>query len=666
MAPDGSGGRRDSAIRHRPRWLLLIAALLALIIIAALWPVAQATLSMRKHLLSAKAILEHDPAAVLHPVEREELLSDFQTIESDVVLLQARLAPVLAASDDLGWIPVVGDTLVALPDMLGMARELSAAAVALVDSLNAFDDLMTDSSAGQTPPETITQRLLGALELAQPQFGTASERIEKATAARQTFSGARLVSPLVPLFQSMDAYLPLLSTGVQVLQSTPDLMGANGPRTYLLVAQNSDELRATGGFISGIGTLTMIAGEIAELGFQDSYAVEDWSKPHPDPPAPLRKHMLADLWTTRDANWWPDFPTSAKAILELYALNQGVQSDGVIAVDMRALELIVAALEPITLKEKNETITAGNIRERIYAFWDPPPLEGPLPTDWRDWSPEVREWWAERKDFMPVLTTAILERVQDFSSLDLGDLSRALSQALDQKHILLYFADPRVQSVLELNGWDASVEESAGDYLMIVDSNLGFNKSNAAISQRISYEVDLRPDGGPIGEVLISYRHRSKARLSTCDKLAQYEVSYEALIDKCYWDYVRVYTPPGCTLLEVEGSDDHGVADPEAGKQVFSAYFVLAPGESKQLRFRYTLPETVRGPEEHTDDHYHLLVQKQPGTLAIPLEIRVRLPLGVEATECTPASATISSELAEFEAKLGIDRIYDIALQQRP
>jgi len=597
------------------------------------------------------------------PEGRETLVLGLQGIDADLSALRRHLAPAFLFTSRLGWVPYAGDTLQALPDMIEMAHNLSSAAALAAETLSAFDALMTEPPSSEAPLASATRRLLDAIITAQPQLRTAGDKVEEALAARKRFSDAELVSFLASPFQKLDTYLPLLSVGMKALQLAPELMGATDPRTYLLVAQNSDELRAAGGFISGIGVLTISEGILGDLSFQDSYAVEDWTQPHPDPPAALRKYMLADLWTTRDANWWPDYPTSARAIQEMYALNQGVTTDGVIAVDMKALQLVVGALEPLVLEEKGEKITAANIKEKIYEFWAPPPVEGPLPTDWRDWTPEVKAWWAQRKDFMPMLTSIILERVQDVSSIDPGKLAYALKRGLEEKHILLYFSDPAMQQLLEQNGWDAAIAPCDNDYLMVVDSNVGFNKANAAIAQSIAYRIDLGNQDGPLSEVVLSYRHRSTARLEKCDKEAQYEPTYEALIDKCYWDYVRVYAPSGSTLLAVEGADEYEVAGQEKGKTVFAAYFVLAPGESRQITFRYILPDTVLAAKESLDVHYLLQVQKQPGTSAIPLLVHVELPPNTKALSVYPPPETSGPEAVEYATKLKADRRFEIFLR---
>lgn len=649
--------------RNRKRYVLLAILLLALTIIAILWPVGKRAISLASRLRVLRQALNEDPLALILPDGRERLVSQLHGIQTDLGALQRYLAFPLTLTPHLNWVPYAGDTLSALPDMLEMAYDLSAAATTGAEVLAAFDILMTDSGEGNSLHGDTAQKLLGAIVAAQPQLRAAGDKIKEAMAARERFSDAELLSPLLAPLQQLDAYLPLLSAGMQALQHAPDLIGAAGPRTYLLVAQNSDELRATGGFISGIGVLTISEGAPGEISFHDSYVVEDWTQPHPDPPEPLRKYMLADLWTTRDANWWPDYPTSARAIQEMYALNQGVPTDGVVAVDMKALELIVGALEPLVLQEKAEEVTADNIREKIYEFWAPPPIEGPLPTDWREWSPEVRAWWAQRKDFMPMLTAAILERTQDVSSIDPGKLVYALKKGLEEKHILLYFDHPQMQQLLKENGWDAAVTPSNGDYLMVVDSNMGFNKANAAISQKVAYRVDLANEDGPLSEVVLSYRHGSKVQLEKCDKRAQYEPTYQGLIDRCYWDYVRLYAPPGSALLSIEGADEFELARQEKGKAVFAAYFVLPPGESRQITFRYLLPDTVLVKEESSTTAYLLQVQKQPGTLAIPLQIHIDLPPGMRAVHASPDPEVWGPKAIGYTSRLRVDRRFELALQ---
>jgi len=73
---------------------------------------------------------------------------------------------------------------------------------------------------------------------------------------------------------------------------------------------------------------------------------------------------------------------------------------------------------------------------------------------------------------------------------------------------------------------------------------------------------------------------------------------------RCYWDYLRVYTPADSELLTAEGLDDVASEAGERGTTVVAGDFVLRPGEQHTIMLRYRLPATV--PVEP----YRLLVRK--------------------------------------------------------
>ena len=122
------------------------------------------------------------------------------------------------------------------------------------------------------------------------------EQIARAQAARERIDTARLSPRIQSLLARYDEAYPLADKGLALLEVAPQLLGADQPRTYLILVQNEEELRATGGFISAAGRVTLDAGQIVSLIIEDSYAVDDFTTPYPDPPAPLRDYMGIDLW----------------------------------------------------------------------------------------------------------------------------------------------------------------------------------------------------------------------------------------------------------------------------------------------------------------------------------------------------------------------------------
>lgn len=182
---------------------------------------------------------------------------------------------------------------------------------------------------------------------------------------------ARLVPQVKGPVAQLQELLPLFKASLDGLPLLPALIGPEGERTYLLLAQNNDELRPTGGFISSIGVLGLQGGLPGEFAFQDSYTVENWKEPHGDPPEPLRRYMGLDLWVTRDGNWWPDFPTSARAVADLYRLNRGRTADGVVAIDMVGASRLLDVLTPLKLPG-GQRLERGQVLDGLRQSWSLP------------------------------------------------------------------------------------------------------------------------------------------------------------------------------------------------------------------------------------------------------------------------------------------------------
>jgi hypothetical protein len=533
-----------------------------------------------------------------------------------------RLAPLL------GWLPKVGGDLAALPHLADMAGAFLDGGTALFDATKpGLEALSEGGGKALVALASAADANSDALAHAEDAFGRAESAWERVPASR--------LSPrLASLASTVDQALPMLAAAPEVLRLLPNLLGSDGPRRYLILAQNSDEIRPTGGFISGAGVLEVEAGEIKSLTLGDSYTVVDLTKPHPIPPAALEKHMWAEILLFRDANWWADFPTSARAAWDLYEQDTGEKVDGVIAMDTQVLQLLVEAVQPIYLKEYDDTITGDNLMERIQAYWASP-SGGP------DLSSQDPAWWRLRKEFMGVLTKAIMDRLmQDTVKLDLLKLAQTSLRLLNERHLLLYLPDAK--DMLHQQKWDGAMVATPGDYLFLVDTNVGFNKVNAVVQESITYTVHLS-DSPPTAVLQVRYVHGSDAQLDTCVHESRYGDDYKAMMDRCYWDYIRAFVPAGAELLTREGVDDGDMPEPERGLAPLDGLMILKPGETHDVTFRYRLPETVV-----SDGTYRLYVQKQSGTWAIPLTVVVQDTRGA---------------LASFQTDLTTDHEFVVPLQ---
>ncbi len=342
-------------------WRILL-ALLALILVYLLYAGVQTyrhATSLRAHASTLKNNALSNPGIV-----GDEL----RAVRGDVARLRRDLGPLLWAARGLGWVPWVGPTVRAGPDLVAAGALYLDVGIA---AWEAAGEPLAQGMADDRGLQEVAPAVIRGIAAHRAELDAAVEQARRAADLIAGIDAKRLLPPLGEPLARVQGILPLATAGLEALPLLPSVAPAEGTRTYLLLAQNNDELRATGGFISSIGTLSFVDGMPALGPMQDSYAVEDWTKAHPDPPEALREHMGIDLWTTRDGNWSPDFPTSARDVAALYELNQGTEVHGVIAVDMAAAIRLLEVLTPLTLPG-GATVEPGQVMETFRQSWSLP------------------------------------------------------------------------------------------------------------------------------------------------------------------------------------------------------------------------------------------------------------------------------------------------------
>jgi hypothetical protein len=607
-------------------------------------------------------------SAILQLEGLQSIEGELAQAEDDLRAVESELAPLLALSPHLGWLPRVGGDLKAAPHLLDLAADGLEAGGLFCQGVQPAASLLAGRSPGTLLIERFDERILEALVDERPTFLKAQARLDSAAAHQQEIDQATLSPGLRRRLDPVDRYLPLLQAGVQMAVLAPDvapgLLGLASPRTYLVLAQNNYELRATGGFISAVGLLRVDKGQISATGFRDSYLFDDPTRPYAPPPKALTKTMRAGVWVLRDANWSPDFPTTARVAGEIYQLGQGVAVDGVIAADLTAIEYIVGAIGPIQIEAYGEQISQENLVDKLKKYW-----ANPLGQE--------KDQWSHRKDFMAALADGVFTHLEaELGDRQMANLLVALWKSLEEKHLLIYVDDPSVGRFLAENNWDGAIRAVEGDYLFVVDTNVGYNKVDPKVERALDYQVVIGDDGRAYGRVTISYTNTSSVEVDRCLQEAKFQPSYDQMMEGCYWDYLRLCVAEGSRITwasevplpqgsllsqagEAPADDGKPTAEPsERGKAVFSQFLVVAPGQQQEIGFQYDLPfEIVR---EEGGSRYQLLIQKQPGTLAVPVHLAVTLPASARLTATQPQPTQVLDNVVEFETVLSTDQHFEL------
>lgn len=415
------------------------------------------------------------------------------------------------------------------------------------------------------------------------------------------------------------------------------ILGGDVKRRYLLIFQNTAELRATGGFAGSFAEIDIDRGEITAINVPPggTYDIQGQLQKFVASPPPM--HLIKPRWEFQDANWYADFPLSAKQFIRLHEAAGGPTVDGVIALNSTVLPRLLEITGPIELEGYERTFTAENVLFELQKiveieFDDLEKVEG-------------------RNEDAPKLVIGdlmaeVMERLSESELMDALQIFDLFLEKFNKKEAFVFFANNEIQAVMKKLNWTGAQRAARMDELQIINTNIGGGKTDTVIDQDVDLLVRIKPDGRIVNTLTYTKTHRG---LQTA--------LFEGVNNV---DYIRFYVPKGSKLISAEGfnkippdnlfkkseielgdddiynlvtnwigQDEKSKTDifEENGKTVFGNWMQIRPGEVEQVTLVYELPFILEKPESRVpflqqvarrfgwrDLHeYELLIQKQSG-----------------------------------------------------
>jgi hypothetical protein len=360
-------------------------------------------------------------------------------------------------------------------------------------------------------------------------------------------------------------------------------------KTILVLFQNNLELRPGGGFIGAFGVVKTLDGKVISI---ETHDLANFDARIPDtvaPPYPMRETLAVKSWKLRDSNYSPDFVVNAKKAEEFYHMGNGQENfDAVIGLTTNVLSSMLKVTGPVQIEGYPGTYDSENaIISLEYqvekAFEEQGIARG------------------ERKSIMSDLAKEIEKRVSVLSVSEKIEMGKILLEDLNNKDIQLYFKDQQMQKFVEDSAWAGKVNENwQGDYLMVVDANLGAFKSDYYMKRSIEYTADFSGEK-PVAKLEIKYIHTAKQK---------------DWMTKDYLTFLRVYTPAGSWLTTSKNFDNTKYQN-DLGKESFGAIVRVPLDSEKTVEINYTLASNIN------ESDYKLLIQKQAGVKDIPVVVHL-------------------------------------------
>jgi Protein of unknown function (DUF4012) len=415
-----------------------------------------------------------------------------------------------------------------------------------------------------------------------------------------------------------DAVLADAEAGFEIL---PSVLGAEGPRTYLLAMQNSGELRGTGGAMLRFADLRFDDGAAELLPSQSVYKI-DRERTRLDIPLPGDAWYVAGIEDAQrfgNANWSPDWPLTSELTLayreeadrELLPNEELPPIDGMIGVDPTVMEEMLTAAGRFETEGGRPITTRKVARLLLYQAY----AQFPNPGERRGRLNEIVD-----KFYAQVLKPDYPSKLPD-----------AFGAALASKHLQVWMRDPLEQAFIRAMDWDAGIKKANGaDYLMVVEQNVGGNKLNYYEEQ--THTMDIRIEGRDAiattevaitnGAILPGPRYMLGDSNGLHRPMINVYVPGDAQL-------VDAAAGPTLLPLAAEGTSmwpatNQPAEHQERGKKVWSATLEIPPGEDGFVRYDYRVPGVVH--DRGGRSHYRLVLQHQPKVRPETLELTLELP----------------------------------------
>ncbi|WP_395244505.1 DUF4012 domain-containing protein [Agromyces sp. MMS24-K17] len=558
--------------RHRRAIRIAVAVAAAILIAAVTWVAVRGWL--------AKGELE---AAI--PVAQqlaESAGAGVVEVDDAVTTLQQHTAEAASLTSDPIWrlgesVPWVGDDLHAVRAIAESAHSLAEDVGPLVDAA-AFGDDGVMSAAGHVD--------LGRLASLEPAVAAAASDLVSASRRIGGLPAGGLLEPVADARERFDGLLsratPIVTTAATALRLAPPMLGADGPRDYLVLVLNNAELRTTGGIPGAIAQVHVEDGamSLARIGGNGTVRSElDGFDPLPEAETALWGDKPTRF--VQNVTMTPDFALTAALAREFWLRSTGTDVDGVIAVDPGFLAGVLAATGPI--EAGGDTLSADDVvRTLLVDSYSRIPDADALD-----------EYFAQ-------VGSAVFDRLTA-GDVDAARLLDASASAAREGRISMWSADAGEQGLLAtttLGGpsaaLDAAGPESYGVYLN--------DTTGAKMDPYLDVEIatgtaSCRGDGLADVGVRVTLTNSAPADAAdTLPFLVALDGRYGVPPGSVGTD-IAVYGAPGSFRGGVrDGGDLIATVDATAADRPVSMHgVVLAPGESRTVEYRFVAAEAGQG-----------------------------------------------------------------------
>ena len=338
------------------------------------------------------------------------------------------------------------------------------------------------------------------------------------------------IASMTGSYDNLKEFLPLFKT----------FIGDGSDRTYLLAAQNSSEIRASGGFPGSIGTIRIRDGVLTIGDFSSVYKVLASYTPSAANITAEEKELFGS-WMNgpRDACFDPDFERVAYIWALAYEQKNSEHVNGVVSLTPAIIQGMLEYIGNVTLSDGTELTSENATKVLQYYKY----LNANASATAGDYVDDL---------FAETAKATMSKLVSDFDVKKAGDYYKVFSDGAKNRTVMMWMEDEEEQEFVKNAGCSGGLNEDpenpeTGVYFSISDPcKLGWFLD---IDTEIGEPV-VNDDGTRTYDVTATYSNV----LSNADKVnaGNYILgSYGGTIT----GYIHIFAPAGGTISDIKTSN---------------------------------------------------------------------------------------------------------------
>ena len=552
VARPGTGPRK--LLRRRR---LVAGSLLLVVLGTGAWAVA--------HLARASGAAHRGQAALIR-AEHELQARQIAPARADLALGRTDFERVRAEMRGLGPIvpavralPILGDSVRAVDDLTVIGLRLCAAGSDLAATAGGVLSL-------QSAPHPSPEEALQALKSAEASIGSGLKTLDAAQLVANKLAHFHLVGTLARARAQLSSTLPNVRAKAQSTESglaaAITFAGGYGAKSYLVLSQNPDELRPTGGYLGTYGVITADNGHLALTRYA---SIESWWQPRPgvvvaqdqrqgvfavDPRLPQ---------TIADVNDSPNWSRAGQLAAQLWQRGGEQPVNGVVSFTPDLLVKFLGVVGPVVVPQYGQTVTQANAVALMNYYTHT--LAGLLKAD--------------RKDFVADLAKELMAQLLATQPSKWQALGEVIASSFRYRAAMAWSSDPEVQGELARLRWDGDLAPTQGDFFQETEFEYAA-KNGSFLRRSFQHSVELHADGS--------------ARVTTTMTITNTATPDQDKLGDL--SYITFYGPGGAQAVR-PGTDSMIEAATVNGHPAQAGFITVNPGQTATVTAVWDAPRVA-------------------------------------------------------------------------